>query len=294
MMPYIYFALIVFILLGVVQIFRSLKQDKEDEYLCDCGANHSVEGSPIKSFLIYALFVLPLLTGFMFPDKVLDSAVAEKKGITYGSGIQMQQSDGQKNTDEKETTSESNTSKADQFLENPDEYMENLEAETGLSNSEDQPSTDKSSEEQSYLIVDVSAFYEKLANQLKDEEKIIVTPENYLDIMSILDLYVNQFVGKQLELVGFVFRERDFSENQFVVARFAIQCCSADATVYGTLAEWSKAKKLETDSWVRVTGRIDRTEYGSQNIPLLQIEDVQQIEEPDEPYVYPSTEYLNQ
>ncbi|UTW69802.1 hypothetical protein KHA80_02140 [Anaerobacillus sp. HL2] len=40
--------------------------------------------------------------------------------------------------------------------------------------------------------------------------------------MSILDLHLEQFVGKELETTGFVFREQDFEDNQLVVARFSM------------------------------------------------------------------------
>ena len=117
MMPFVYFALVVFIILGVVQIIRSTKKEDPDAY-CDCGEDHSMTGSPVTKVLIYSIFVAPIVMGFVLPDKVLDSSVASNRGIQYGGGLLTKPTD---------QPNPSTTSRADAYLENPDAYMDDLE-----------------------------------------------------------------------------------------------------------------------------------------------------------------------
>lgn len=65
-------------------------------------------------------------------------------------------------------------------------------------------------------------------------------------------------------------------------------CCTADAGVYGTLVESDDAHLYEDDAWLRVRGTITKTEYNNYELPVIQIQEVTIIPEPDSPYVYPS------
>jgi uncharacterized membrane protein YcgQ (UPF0703/DUF1980 family) len=51
-------------------------------------------------------------------------------------------------------------------------------------------------------------------------DKIVVKPEIYLEVLSSIDLFKEPFIGKKIEISGFVYRENDLKENQFVVGRF--------------------------------------------------------------------------
>jgi putative membrane protein len=50
----------------------------------DFECSHEKPKSIWKSTLIYSIFTIPLLTGFTLPDKVLDSSVAENRGVVLG------------------------------------------------------------------------------------------------------------------------------------------------------------------------------------------------------------------
>ncbi|ERN54497.1 TIGR03943 family putative permease subunit [Alkalihalophilus marmarensis] len=273
MMPFIYFATGVFLLLGVVQIIRSTSKGQEEELLCDCGTDHSMEGSPVTKLLIYSIFIAPIVLGFVLPDKVLDSTVAQNRGVQYGSGILTKPT-------AQVSEEGSQTSRAEAYLNDPDGYMENLESETSAS--------DEFSTEEFYTEEGFNSYYDEMAQELLAEERIVVTEENYLDIMTVLDLHLDRFVGKEIHIVGFVYREPDFDDNQLVVARFGMTCCVADASVYGTMIETTEATAFENDTWVNVVGTIDKTMYNDFHIPLIQLDTINEVPEPDTPYVFPS------
>ncbi|MEB1810182.1 MAG: TIGR03943 family protein [Bacillaceae bacterium] len=268
MMPFMYFALVVFIILGVVQIIRSTRKN-DQEIDCDCGEDHSMTGSPLLKIGIYSIFVAPIVMGFVLPDKVLDSSVAANRGVQYGSGILT------KPTDPNEATG--STSRAEAFLENPDGYFDSL-GET----------EEHYSVEDFYTEEGFNQYYQELAEDMKDQQRIIVTDDNYLDIMTVLDLHMDQFIGRELVITGFVYREPEFEDNQLVVARFAMTCCVADAAVYGTLVESDLATEYENDTWVHVAGILDKTDYNGYQIPLIHLREITVIDEPEQPYVFPS------
>lgn len=55
--------------------------------------------------------------------------------------------------------------------------------------------------------------------------KIIVNDDNYADVMGQLFDNPNQYVGKEIELTGFVLHNKDFKDDQIFVARYVITCC---------------------------------------------------------------------
>ncbi|MFC0473386.1 TIGR03943 family putative permease subunit [Halalkalibacter kiskunsagensis] len=274
MMPFIYFATGVFLLLGVIQIIRSTAKGQEEEELCDCGTDHNVSGSPITKLIIYSIFVAPIIMGFVLPDKLLDSSVAANRGIQFGSGILAEQAPN-------EASKEEASSRAEAFLNDPDAYYEQLE--TGSKSNDEEHIT----VEEYYTEEGFNQYYEELAEEVLTKGSIVVTEENYLDMMTMLDLQLERFIGKPIEIIGFVYREPEFEDDQLVVARFGMTCCVADASVYGTMVTTEEASQFENDTWVRVTGILDQTEYNDFRIPLIQLREIEIVEQPESPYVFP-------
>ena len=59
------------------------------------------------------------------------------------------------------------------------------------------------------------------------------------------------------------------NQNQFVIGRFAIDCCSADALPYGVLVEDTNAPKYMNDAWIKVRGKLETTVYDGNDIMVL-------------------------
>ncbi|MRX72401.1 TIGR03943 family protein [Bacillus lacus] len=284
MMPFIYFAVVTFLILGVVQIWRSGSKNDE-EVVCNCGFEHSEKNSPLQSLVIYSFFVFPIITGFMFPEVVLDSSIASKRG--FKSGLVQQQ---QEPAEESDRLTDQDL--ADLYLSDPEEYMkqleERVEGNASGNTDSDQPQSDVPLEHPEGFEIEAppEGYYEKLEAEMLQSDKITLTEEQYIQMTNIIDKFPEKFAGKEMELIGFVYREPDFESNQFVVARFGLSCCVADASVYGTLAAMPDGEALEEDQWVRVSGVLEQTTYNDWNLPYLQINSIEKIEQPSEPYVY--------
>lgn len=98
---------------------------------------------------------------------------------------------------------------------------------------------------------------------------------------------VQQFVGQPVDVTGFVFSDGRLTANQFMVGRFTITCCVADATALGMIVEYPQVAMLKEHSWVRVLGKIDLIERDERLWPVIIAESVEAVPQPEQPYLFP-------
>ncbi|MFC3886284.1 TIGR03943 family putative permease subunit [Bacillus songklensis] len=288
MLPFIEFAAFTFFMMGILQIWRSSSKNEQD-LLCQCGFSHGEETSPIQSSIIYALFILPVMTGFVFANHSLDSSVAAKRGIKFGANVTSQPTPEERQ--ELINNAQLDTSEAEQYLQDPQKYMQEMEEkvkkEVAQENQTNGTKDVPLSHPDGYVPQQrPEEYYERLEQTLLEKDRIEVTEEQYIPTMTIIDENAVKFVGKKIELTGFVYREEGFTKDQFVVARFGLSCCVADASVYGTLATMENAKTYKTDEWIKVEGTLLKTTYNDSLLPYIHIEHIERIEPPKNPYVY--------
>jgi putative membrane protein len=91
--------------------------------------------------------------------------------------------------------------------------------------------------------------------------------------------------GKQVDVIGFVFRPKD-SPDTTHVARFVVACCTADSSGVSLPVQSSDIAGLPTDEWVRVVGTL-RLGDGKTRDPFIQASQVTVVPRPANPYLYP-------
>jgi putative membrane protein len=96
-----------------------------------------------------------------------------------------------------------------------------------------------------------------------------------------------QYNGEAADVSGFVYHDPRLEEGQFLVGRFTITCCVADAFAIGMVVHWPDTEHLSDNVWVRVQGTIAVTEADGQRIPSILATSVEQIPQPPQPYLYP-------
>jgi putative membrane protein len=96
----------------------------------------------------------------------------------------------------------------------------------------------------------------------------------------------NELAGQEVHVIGFVYRDERFEETQFLVGRFIVSCCVADASPIGLVVQSSEAAELADDQWVEITGHFETGVFDGEEMPLLIIETIQKIEPPQQPYLY--------
>jgi uncharacterized repeat protein (TIGR03943 family) len=91
-----------------------------------------------------------------------------------------------------------------------------------------------------------------------------------------------------VRLTGFVFDDAFAPPGSLSLARLMIGCCAGDAwSLVVTVRGYDGVPPAE-DSWVEVTGNFDEQVTGEQSVPVLVMSSLRHVDEPREPYEYPS------
>jgi putative membrane protein len=118
------------------------------------------------------------------------------------------------------------------------------------------------------------------------EPEIVVKDENYAKILDSIYRDFKSFENNKIVIRGFVFREKGLKIDNFIIARSAINCCAADASVVGFLCAFADAGKLKNDEWIEVKGTLKEITYDGEKIPVIAVEEVKKVEKPRNEYIY--------
>ena len=97
----------------------------------------------------------------------------------------------------------------------------------------------------------------------------------------------SEFNGKQANVIGFVYKEASFDDQEFMVARFTVSCCVADASAIGLPVRWEGTSDLTADTWVHIDGTFNVGEFRGATVPILTATTIEVIDQPEHPYLYP-------
>ncbi|HFJ9450761.1 TIGR03943 family protein [Bacillus anthracis] len=244
MIKFTYIAFVVILFLGSLQVWRD-GREKQDDY--NCCKHHTALKSGMKSFFVYVLFVVPIISAFLFGSVTIDGSLAGKRGMNQS--VQARS-------------------------------MEKNEKEGIRANSDW-----KERDETSNLKV-TEQVEEQLAKSMLGQREIQVEDKDYVQTMSIIGQDVKGFKGKEITFSGFIYNDKDVMGNKAVVARYGITCCIADASVWGMIVTGQNVEKLPEETWVKVTGILDKMTYKRTLFPLVKISKVEKINKPTDPYVY--------
>lgn len=129
------------------------------------------------------------------------------------------------------------------------------------------------------------------ANAPEGSEMSVIANAGERNILDWLYLFQRSseptaFNGEEAHVVGFVYQDERFTETQFMVSRFTVSCCVADAAPIGLIVEWPDTAVLTPDSWVEVTGTIQARTFNGVQMPVLVADSVAPTETPSQPYLY--------
>lgn len=98
---------------------------------------------------------------------------------------------------------------------------------------------------------------------------------------------LSPYLGQRADVIGFVYHDPRLSAGQFMVSRFAITCCVADAFAIGMVVESKDAEGLPDNSWVRVKGPVQSINLGGHKMALILADSIQPAPQPQQPYLFP-------
>ena len=94
------------------------------------------------------------------------------------------------------------------------------------------------------------------------------------------------YVGKEVDVVGFVFHPKGTPEDVFYVSRFSVTCCAVDARPLGLPVYrpgWQE--EFDEDSWVHVAGSFAENDQEVAEPAIVSPQNVEPTEQPENPYV---------
>jgi uncharacterized repeat protein (TIGR03943 family) len=95
------------------------------------------------------------------------------------------------------------------------------------------------------------------------------------------------FDGQEAKLTGFVYRDSRHGYDSFMLSRFVVSCCVADATPIGLIVHGPEAAELANDQWVEVAGHFEAGEFDGRAMPLLIADTITPTVMPNQPYLFP-------
>ncbi|WP_128894333.1 TIGR03943 family putative permease subunit [Longirhabdus pacifica] len=262
------------LVLFVIQVFRIFQPKVEDHHHCDndCGHDHGYSDSTLKKIMTYSIIIFPLLTGFALPPQLLDSSIAANKGtLLRQSSVAANETAPAAEVEDVQTDQQPSSSS--DVTESGDASGENAE------HVPDPALADKN-------VVELET-HDAMQAKLKESDTITFDDEYYYPYYEWISMDPQSYVGKTIKISGFVYKEDGLASNQLVLARFAITHCIADASIIGFLAEFDEAENYEKDTWLEIEGTLQMTTYLDMELPVLQVEKLDTIDQPDQPYVYP-------
>ncbi|HHP1052208.1 hypothetical protein ACS94_05765 [Bacillus cereus] len=248
MIKFTYIAFVVILIFGIVQVWGDGREKQHD---CNCCKHHTTSKSGIKSFFVYVLFVVPIVSAFLFGSVTIDGSLAGKRGM---------------NQSVQSRSLERNEKEGEQVNFDGREVSVDPEETSNLS-------TTYKTEEQ-------------VVKSMLGQRKLQVKDKDYVQTMNVIGQNVNWFKGKEITFLGFIYKDKDVMGNKAVVARYGITCCIADASVWGMIVTGKNVEKIPEETWVKITGLLDETTYKGTVFPLVKVNKIEKINKPTDPYVY--------
>lgn len=119
------------------------------------------------------------------------------------------------------------------------------------------------------------------------ENNIIqVNPKNFVFSLDEILGNPDKYEGKEIEITGFVYKDKDLEENQFVIGRYLMVCCAADMQIAGIRCDTNNLEPYGNNTWVKVRGKIKKDTYQDEVDSLIVIESIEKDLNPDTSYVY--------
>ncbi|MBU4173599.1 MAG: TIGR03943 family protein [Actinobacteria bacterium] len=95
------------------------------------------------------------------------------------------------------------------------------------------------------------------------------------------------YEGEKANIEGAVMSVPEVPDDCFILNRYLILCCAADAVPVGFPVRVKEGLRIPPDdTWVRVSGTMTADEIGGRRMVVLEADTVEEVEAPDDPYIY--------
>ena len=135
--------------------------------------------------------------------------------------------------------------------------------------------------------------YAKLGMKLYQENVIEMKDKWFIEKLQSMNMFVDNFQNKEIEIKGYIYREPGLSNNQFIIARMGMTHCIADISPYGIIAESENPAQFADDSWVTISGTISKADFNGQTVIKINVTNSTPAKAPKVQYVYPDWDFAS-
>jgi putative membrane protein len=133
--------------------------------------------------------------------------------------------------------------------------------------------------------IDIKYLYEhELDTNLSKGENIkqetLKVDEHNPMVLEDIRLNPEKYIGRKLEIDGFVCKESYLNKNQFIIGRIVMTCCAADSKIVGIIGEYDKAYNLHENEKIMAFGKVGSSIIKDDNnishtVPVIVIEKIE-------------------
>jgi putative membrane protein len=128
---------------------------------------------------------------------------------------------------------------------------------------------------------------EPLSGLDETSREITISDDEFYQWISEIYSNLDKYEGYTVSVTGYVLKGTDYlGENEFVAARLAMTCCTADLTPVGMVCKYDGVEGLEASAWVTVRGVIAIGQYQGEDEPQILVTDITPADVV-EGYIYP-------
>ncbi|MBQ9313389.1 MAG: hypothetical protein IJ220_00025 [Clostridia bacterium] len=136
------------------------------------------------------------------------------------------------------------------------------------------------------LLISIFLIFLLLIIFLINSNTIInMNNSNFTSILRDSHENITKYLGKKISTTGYIFRGKDFSNTNFVIARDML-INETQANIVGFFCSYDYASEFENNEWVEATGTIVLGDYYGP-IPMIKINTIKRITTPNDVFVYP-------
>lgn len=138
----------------------------------------------------------------------------------------------------------------------------------------------------------IISIYKILSESFRVRDSVVepdvsyIEADNYTNILKSVYEDLDTYVGQKICFTGYVYRNSDFDEDKFVLARDMKTSKENETLVVGFLCTYKNAKDFSDGTWIEITATITKGHYHGE-IPLLEVTKISQAQEPENPTVCP-------
>ncbi len=140
------------------------------------------------------------------------------------------------------------------------------------------------------IIFLVVSIYKTIKETVKVRDEInipnisYIEAKNYTNVLKEVYEDLDTYIGQTICFKGYVYRNSDFNDNFFVLARDMQTSRENETFVVGFLCDCKDSNKYKDNTWVEITGTIEKGNYHGE-IPILKVLKIKEISEPEEKLV---------